>query len=264
MNDLYADASLYDILYTPGTAAEVDLHERIARRWVPASRRAWRWLEPACGSGRYLRVLGGRGHRVLGFDIDPAMVAYARRGAKRRGLERRLRVAIASMEDFAHLAPPASIDVAFVPVNTFRHLLDETAARRHLAQMARALQPHGIYVVGISLSRYEEEEPSEDVWKAARGRCSVRQIVQYLPADRRRRRETVYSHLQIRRPSKTETRDARYELRAYDDKQWRRLLRAAGFTRLEVVDDRGQAVGDREVGYQLEVLRPTHAAGNRG
>jgi hypothetical protein len=184
------------------------------------------------------------------------MIAYARRGVRRRGLQRRVRVAHASMEEFAHLIAPASIDVAFIPVNTLRHLLEESSVRMHFAQMTRALRPEGIYVVGISLSRYEKEEPSEDFWKATRGRCSVRQIVQYIPADRRHRRETVYSHLQVRRPSGRETRDARYELRSYDEHQWRRLLRTTGFERLDVLDDNGRAVGDREVGYQLEVLRP--------
>lgn len=250
--DAYAHPSLYDVLHTPGTAGEVDLMQRLARRFAPPTRGAW--LEPACGTGRYLRVLAGRGLRSVGFDRDASMVAYAREGLRRRGFSRRCRLFEADMADFLDELGRERFDVAFNPVNTFRHLLRENEARRHLQQVRDALHPGGIYIVGISLCRYGEEEAIEDVWSARRGACSVRQIVQYIPPDRRGRREGVFSHLAIDRPSGREHLDAHYELRSYDAAQWEALVRACGLQRRGAIDDLGRDVGDTVVNYQLEVL----------
>src|SRR5512140_1066353 len=88
-NPLYADPLVYDILATPGTARELNVLQRIASRWVEganAGREPRRWLEPACGTGRYLRLAAARGLRVTGFDASPAMVGYARATLARRGL----------------------------------------------------------------------------------------------------------------------------------------------------------------------------------
>ena len=64
--DWYRLPAWYDILHAAGTAEEVDGLEAIASRWVrPASRGPMRWLEPACGTGRYLRVIAGRGGEAM-------------------------------------------------------------------------------------------------------------------------------------------------------------------------------------------------------
>jgi SAM-dependent methyltransferase len=253
--DFYASPQVYDVLYTPGTAGEVDLLERIAREHGPVASGRATWLEPACGSGRYVRVLAGRGHRVIAFDHHPGMLKYARARCRARGVERRVRLFRADMDDFASRVRPRSIDLALNPVNSFRHLLTEDAAARHLRQVARSLRPGGLYLVGISFARYGREEPSEDVWQGQRGRCHVRQIVQYLPATRRRRLETVLSHIVIRRPRSTERIDSRYELRSYDEGQWKRLIRESPLKRVGAVDDQGQEVQRRELNYQIEILR---------
>src|SRR5579859_5838240 len=36
-------------------------------------------LDAACGTGRFAEFLAGRGHRVIGVDSSPDMLAYARR-----------------------------------------------------------------------------------------------------------------------------------------------------------------------------------------
>jgi len=158
------------------------------------------------------------------------------------------------MADFLDGLRGERFDVAFNPVNTFRHLLEEEEARRHLEQVRKALHPGGIYIVGISLARYGKEEPLEDVWSARRGACSVRQIIQYIPPDRRGRREGVFSHLAIDRPSGREHLDAHYELRSYDAGEWEGLVRGCGLQRLGAIDDLGREVGSTAVNYQLEVL----------
>jgi len=179
------------------------------------------------------------------------MIAYARRRLRSLGLGSRARLKVADMSSFASEFEEQSVALAFNTINTIRHLPDDAAFLAHFEQMSRVLRPTGIYVVGISLNAYDQEEASEDTWEGARGRCRVRQVVQYLPPDRRRRVEEVFSHLAITRPSGTETRDDRYGLRAYNRRQWRRLLLRSKLEIVEVTSDRGESMQDHDGNYFL-------------
>lgn len=260
MAGLYADPSLYDILYTPGTAAECDALERIERRYANGTLPTDRlWFEPACGTGRYLRVAHRRGRRVAGFDLDPGQIAYARAHLDVHSGQ----LFVADMVGFTTAFKQAglacgSISFAFNPVNTLRHLASDAACLAHFAQMAQIMTPGGLYVVGLSLVDYRFLLPEEDTWTGRRGRCEVTQLVNYLPPEpgtARARCETVLSHLTVSRPRGQEHLDSRYDLHCWDDKQWRRLLRRAGVSRLTSCDGRGRPLGERILPYQLEVLQ---------
>jgi len=260
MTDFYADPVVYDVLHAPGTAAEVDALERVERALaVGPLPEARPWFEPACGTGRYLRVAAGRGRRVAGFDRDEGMLAYARGRAALAGAV----LFAADLTDFAAAARragigPGSARFAFQPVNSLRHLASDRAVLAHLADMARVRAPGGIYVVGISLTDYRWLQPEEDVWTGIRGRCRVHQLVNYLPPEpgtRRGRLERVISHLTISRPRGVEHRDAVYDLRTYDRKQWRALVKRSTLEHAGSCDAFGAPLGDRAVNYQLEALR---------
>lgn len=257
-SQFYEDPLVYDILHSPSTGEECRVLEELFARHVTSEGVEGRWLEPACGSGRFLRVLSGRGRRILGFDQNRAMVEYAKRRLQRLGLGRRARVFVSSMESFATRVPADSIAFAFNTINTIRHLETDGAFLAHFAEMARVLAPGGVYVVGMSLSAYGEEEPSEDVWEGRRGRCRVHQLVQYLPPERQgkgSRMEQVVSHLTIERPSRTEHRDDRYLLRCYDRKQWRALIGKSALRILEVTSDEGEPLRDFDGSYFLYLLQ---------
>lgn len=257
---LYADPAVYDILHAPGTAAEVDALERVERA-LAAGRplRADRlWLEPACGTGRYLRVAAGRGRRIAGYDGSEDMLAYAR-----RRLPSRARLYRADFRDGPAGAQragvrPATVDFAFNPVNSLRHLESDADMLAHFAGTAALLRPGAVYVVGISLTDYGWLEPEEDVWVGARGRCRVTQVVNYLPPEpgtARARRESVISHLTVSRPRGDEHRDDAYDLRTYDTGQWRRLVRRSALEHAGSFDGWGRPLGRRSLPYQLEALR---------
>lgn len=255
----YAAPHLYDILVTPGTAAEADVLETVVRRLgrVPDGRLLW--LEPACGPGRLLRVLAGRGHRVVGFDINPAMVADARARLRRRGLARRARILEGDLVDCGGLLPPGSADAAFTTDNSLRHLTDDRGMHDHFAGIARLLKPGGVYVVGISLTRPGGEPPEEDVWTAARGRCRVTQVVNYLPPGEGGagpRFERVVSHLMVTRPRGVEHLDHVYDLRTYSPRQWESLVGRSALQRIASLDRDGLPRGRRDLLYQYEVLAP--------
>lgn len=259
---LYNDASVYDILHAPGTREEVDGLLRMHGRFVTAKASAKLWLEPACGTGRYLIRLAKKSVRGVGFDVDPGMVEYATARAKRLRLAPRPRFGVATMESFVDegLVRPGSVRLAFNLINTVRHLMSDEAMLAHFGQMRAALAPGGVYLVGISLTVYGLEPPSEDVWEGRRGRTTVRQVVNFVPpvasAGRARRTERIFSHLTISKPSGEEDRDSTYTLRTYDEVQWRQLVKRAGWRVLGVVDEEGDDVTLTPPGYGIFVLSP--------
>lgn len=263
--DYYDDPWLYDVLHAPGTAEDVAVIERLARRHVRTARRSTKlnFLEPACGSGRYVIALARRGNRAAGFDLSAGMIAYACERAARLKLSRRATFFEARMERFR---APFPADVAINPINSIRHLGSDRAMRTHLDAVRRALRPGGvgIYIVGISLCAYGLEQETEDVWKARRAGLRVSQVVQYLPppaagAHSRRtgdRREQVISHITVRRGESESHVDSTYWLRSYNRAQWERLIDSAGWSVLEVANQEGRRARVREPGYFNYVLAP--------
>jgi len=247
---LYASPMLYDILYTPGTAAEVDALERIEKRHATTELESDRlWFEPACGTGRYLRVAAGRGRAVAGFDLDPQQLDYGRGRVSGELFQ-------ANMLDFAKIyRPEARVEFAFNPVNSIRHLTSDAEFVTHLNQMAQVLTPGGIYVVGISLVDYTHACAEEDTWQGARGTCRVAQLVNYLPPVGSSRVETVISHLTVTRPQSESHFDATYDLHCCDKKQWRRNVAESKLRWIESCDGSGRELTDPSSTYQLEVLQ---------
>jgi len=260
---LYARPALYDILYTPGTAAEVDALQRIeafcSGKTGDRLRSERLWFEPACGTGRYLRTAANRGLRTAGFDLDPGQIDYARRSRALRST----RLFCADMADFLDAAyatdlVQGTVDFAFNPVNSIRHLASDQLVWAHLRQIARILRPGAVYVVGLSLTDYRSLEAEEDLWEGRRGRCRVSQLVNYLPPEpgtERARQERVISHLTVHRPRGVEHFDDVYDLRCYDDRQWRTIVSKADLESAGSFDATGEPLGDRRLPYQLEALR---------
>ncbi|MBL8747219.1 MAG: class I SAM-dependent methyltransferase [Phycisphaerae bacterium] len=253
--DWYEFPGWYDILHAAGTAREVDGLSRMEERFSEARGRRV-WFEPACGTGRYLRVAAGRGIGVIGLDRSAKMIEYARSSLRNRGLRGELIVG-----DMTKFRTRRKATFAFCPINTIRHLRSDSAMLAHFACVRCVLLTGGVYAVGIETCRYGEEFPSEDVWEGRRGAAHVRQTVQYLPGKRGRRAERVISHLAITTPRGVQHLDSRYDLRTYSFEQWSRLIARAGWTCVAVCngdgDDamrgpHGAVVGD----YGVHILKP--------
>jgi len=265
---LYDDARVYDILHGPGTGAEVRGLLEMERRFVTARLRRGAkrvWVEPACGSGRYLLELVKREEevRAVGVDLEAGMVEFARARAARMGVEGRVEFVAGDMTRMDRVVPRASF--GFCLINSVRHLVGERAMREHLRSMGRVLEEGGAYAVGLSLSAYGREEDSEDVWRGRRGAWSVSQVVQYvqpaagLSEAEGGREELVVSHLTIRREradgrEEVEHRDSSYRLRCYNLSQWRATVRGAGLKVVAVVDERGREMEPSEPGYAIWIL----------
>lgn len=253
---LYDDPALYDILHTPGTAGEVDGLERIEERFAQGERAGRRrWLEPACGSGRYLRVACGRGIDVTGLDISAPMIEYARERMPTGRAAGRVGLHVAAMERFVPPVDPGAHSLAFNLINTIRHLDSDRAMLAHLEQVALALRPGGVYAVGVSITDYDYEQPTEDTWSATRGGVRIVQNVQYIPPEQPETRlERVISVLSVTTSTGERQFEGAYTLRTYDASQWRGLIERSAMRTVACVDERGDRIAEPRLGYGIFVL----------
>ncbi|MCA9278955.1 MAG: class I SAM-dependent methyltransferase [Phycisphaeraceae bacterium] len=256
VQSFYADPHVFDILHTPGTANEVNGLERICQKFARTSGDVT-WLEPACGTGRYLRVAAGRGINVVGFDTSSDMIEYAQRRIPTGKGAGTSSLFVGDMVSFTPPVKANSIDMSFNTINTIRHLETDDAMLAHFECTRRVLKRGGIYVVGVSITDYVHERETEDVWHARRGHVHVDQAVQYLPPeDPNTRTEIVCSIMTVTTPKTTQQIESRYTLRTYDRTQWDTLMHKVGFRRLAAITEWGDEMDPPRWGYTIEVLSP--------
>ena len=176
-------------------------------------------LEPACGSGRLIAALARRGYRMTGLDLSRPMLDYCRRRLDSLGLSARL---IAG--DMADFRLPRPVDGAFCTFNSFRHLLTEDAARRHLECVAAAVKPGGIYVLGLHLVPLDAEEGASERWSAVQGKTKMTVTLNVTDFSRQKRIEQLRISSLVRTPSKTVRLRSEFPLRLYTAAQLKRLL----------------------------------------
>lgn len=279
LEHLYGDPHVYDVLHDEDTLADTRVFVRLAKRHVPGLTaklpRPIRFLEPACGSGRFLHALGKLGHVGVGIDLSEPMLAYARARARTLGVTKFVKTIHAPMQRFASRIV---CDAAFNPINSIRHLGSDAAMVAHLRCVRRALREDGVYIVGLSLAAYGLESPSEDVWVGRRDGIKVTQVVQFDPPEPpakppANRRERVISHLTIedsprRTPSREAVhRDSRYWLRTFNRAEWLAIVARAGWRVAATYSNAGEPREAREPGYYMFVLAhnaPEPTRGTRG
>jgi SAM-dependent methyltransferase len=244
--DWYDTPHYYDIIFDQDTSEEADFLEAMMRRHgrvrhrknvsdsgggqrdaeehgTSREQKAWRILEPACGSGRLATELAGRGHQVAGFDLNPHMLRHARLKMEKAGHQAILWED--RMESF-RLPSSQRFDLAHCLVSTFKYVLDEAGAIAHLEKTSRALRSGGIYVLGLHLTDYSEGQAAHERWV---GRSQGTQVIcntHTWPPDRRRRLEDVRTRLRITRRGQSKTQETLWQFRTYDAAQVRSLLAA--------------------------------------
>jgi len=210
----------YDMLFRKGTAEEVEFLCRIARRYTDG--RDTRWLDLGCGSGRIARALAARGKQVVALDAHPAMVAYTR---ARLAPFPRSQVIQADICSFRLRQP---IDVAVCSLDTFRHVIREAEARRHLRAVWRALRFGGIYILAFHVLPLDVAEEAEERWSGRRGKLKVTGRLRVVAMDRRRRLEKWSITLWVHRRDRTLKIESTEWMRLYTVQQVTRLLKSAG------------------------------------
>ena len=146
-------ARLYDLdlAEDPG---DVELYRALARRTSGPI------VELAVGSGRIARLLVADGHRVVGIDIDPAMLDRARawlageadnahggRGAKRSAQLELIEADLVDAPANAAVTEAGPYRLAILGLNSILLLAAAERQRAALAAMANLLAPGGVAVV---------------------------------------------------------------------------------------------------------------------
>ncbi|GAB3198085.1 class I SAM-dependent methyltransferase [Nocardioides hungaricus] len=105
--------------------------------------RAARLLDAGCGPGRHGGDLAGRGHRVVGVDIDPALIAAARADHP----EVTWLVADLATLDLAAMGEPEPFDGALIAGNVMDFVTVDARATV-IERVAAHLRSDGFLVVG--------------------------------------------------------------------------------------------------------------------
>ena len=144
-----AIARLYDLDLSedPG---DVELYRALARRTGGPI------LELAVGSGRIAVPLAADGHRVVGVDIDPAMLARGRARADAAGPAIAARIELFEGDmteagDDPRVVAAGPYRLAILALNSIIILGSADLQRAALASMARLLEPGGLAVVDVWL-----------------------------------------------------------------------------------------------------------------
>jgi SAM-dependent methyltransferase len=218
----YDDPALYDLIHADGTGDEVWLLDRLAARHGNGGKAA---LEPACGTGRHLPGLLRLGWTVAGYDISAKMVSFAKKRLSKWGKK-----ASVVRGDMTTFTTREKYDLAFNTLSTFRHLLTEREALAHLRSTYDALNPGGIFILGLDLAVYGEDLPDEEVWTARRGGITIKHVMMTLPPEARRRRERIINFVTVPGPRGEKVLESAYDLRSYDSGELANLLLKTKFS----------------------------------
>ncbi|MFO1002017.1 MAG: class I SAM-dependent methyltransferase [Planctomycetaceae bacterium] len=228
--DCYDAPGYWDLAFSDETLYEADFIEAAAAHYLKTSQP--RILEIGCGGGRQVVELAKRGHHVRAFDLNESCVAWTQRQLKRRHL-----TAQVFSDDMTCFKLNRPVHLAHCLVNTFRHLLTEEAARRHLQCVADSLRPGGIYLLGFHLLPPDAAEEDCERWTINHRRTRVTTTIRVLDFSRRTRIETVRFSLKVTTPTKVLRLSTDHQLRIYRADQFRSLLRSVpAFRLLDVFD----------------------------
>lgn len=145
MNQVFGDvyASAYDSLYAgKDYRRECDLIERQISSLIGNG--SWRLLDLGCGTGGHLIPLSERGHRVVGVDRSPVMVANAREKAGRAGSSPEI-----FESDLRNLNLGETFDAAIMMFAVLGYQITNQDALNALSSVRRHLQPGGAFLFDV-------------------------------------------------------------------------------------------------------------------
>ena len=206
---LYDLPHIYDIAFSWDLSEEIDFFKRVFQTHVPFPVR--RILEPACGTGRFLRTLPSHGFHITGYDINPTMLQYAEDSIAATGYEESVRTLLANM---VSAEIPGKFDAAFNSINSIGHLHSDEDVVSHLKATASSLREGGIYIVHLNFA-HEGKLPGGDRWTMERGGIRVKTWWRILSEDRTSRLSHQIGSFEVERNGRIERFDDRHSLRLW-------------------------------------------------
>jgi SAM-dependent methyltransferase len=225
LSDWYRHPKYYEAIFGTDTAREMDFLEQV-NHWFGTGGRTF--LEPACGAGRLVREGVRRGYTLVGYDLSPQMLAFARRRLTpaQRGA---VHLYQDRMESFCPPRWQGRVDLAFSLVSTFRYLDSEQAATAHLEATRRLLKPGGVYVLGFHITDYRRTRVEHERWVGQVGDEEVVCNTREWPPNRKLRRSRMRNRLRISGPRGQSLIETEWYFRTWDEREVRALLERTGF-----------------------------------
>ena len=234
----FADAALYDYEYRR-RRADIHFYRRLARNRMEFA--AGSILDLACGSGRLLVPLLRDGHRVIGLDRSPEMLAAAARRVQRLAATRRQRCTLVRA-DLGAFAIRGQATLAICAFHSVQHLLTEEAFLRFLRCVRHSLPKGGWLAFDVLppdpawLGRDPRRRWGRTIFRhpTTRQRLLYSSDHRYDPATRLLHIGLYYQPVDpLGRPAGRERR-IRLCHRQYSPEEVSRLLELGGFRLLEV------------------------------
>ena len=201
----------WDLAFDDDTSLEADFIEAAVRKYGRAPTTSL--LEPGCGGGRLVVELSRRGYHVTGWDLSRQAAEFGNRRLTAESHRSQILV-----DDMRSAKTTARVDAAYCLVNTFRHLLTEDDAVRHLKTVADCLQPKGLYVIGMHMLPPDADEEDSEKWSVAAENVTVDMQLDVIACDRTSRLETLRFQMNVSTADGAEpqTFQSDYVMRIYD------------------------------------------------
>lgn len=210
----------WDLAFDEDTQLEADFIEAAGRKYCnfPVKR----LLEPGCGGGRLVFELARRGYDVSACDLSDAAVDYATERLATANLSAHVVV-----DDMREVSCEPAADIAYCLVNTFRHLLTEDDAVRHLQCVASSIRSGGLYLIGMHLLPPDADEEDNEEWSASRDGTTVNMRLDVAQCDRKTRLETLKFRMEavLSKADTPQLFQTDYRMRIYQAHQLKELIR---------------------------------------
>jgi SAM-dependent methyltransferase len=207
----------YDVGFREDTPREAKFFEKAFAKYIPG--KVKRVFEPGCGSGRLVVEMAERGFQVTGLDLNQPALDYCKEQLDKKGLKATL--INGDMTAF-ELKRPA--DAAFNTINTFRHLLTEEDAVKHLKCVAANLRPGGIYILGLHLLPTGGDFYGSEKWKAKEGRTQINYSLTVVDSLPKQRHEKLRITMTIKKGKSVVRVSDHFTLRLYNYKNIKTLF----------------------------------------
>lgn len=207
----------YDVGFREDTPREAKFFEKAFAKYIPG--KVKRVFEPGCGSGRLVVEMAERGFQVTGLDLNQPALDYCKEQLDKKGLKATL--INGDMTAF-ELKRPA--DAAFNTINTFRHLLTEEDAVKHLKCVAANLRPGGIYILGLHLLPTGGDFYGSEKWKANEGRTQINYSLTVVDSLPKQRHEKLRITMTIKKGKSVVRVSDQFTLRLYNYKNIKTLF----------------------------------------
>lgn len=221
---LYDLPQVYDIAFSWDFSQEIAFFKTVFESEVPFQ--VEHVLEPACGSGRFLRALPVIGFRVTGYDSNSSMVQYPQQSVEVAGFQEQVEVVLADMVSakFGH-----RFDAAFNSINSFRYLLTDADVASHLKLTGSSLRDGSIYIVHMNFA-YDGDLPDgqPSPWTVEREGMRVKTSWEILEEDHNSKLSHEMATFEVETEESLEHFEEPHTLRLWLFEDFRDLVQRSG------------------------------------